>query len=66
MNEIIEADGLAAKAIAVAWEDGKSRLAWKASNKSPQGHRGALPGLAEPRLLIDKFSVRVLQKHLSR
>ena len=28
--------------------------------------RCALPGLAEPQLLIDKFSGRVLQKHLSR
>jgi len=41
------------------------RVSWKASNK-PQGHRGALPGLAEPQLLIDKISGRVLQKHLSR
>jgi len=28
--------------------------------------RCALPGLAEPQLLIDKVSGRVLQKHLSR
>lgn len=41
------------------------RVTWEASNK-PQGHRGALPGLAEPQLLIDKSSGRVLQKHLSR
>lgn len=41
------------------------RVAWKASNK-PQGHRGALPGLVEPQLPIEKFSGRVLQQHLSR
>lgn len=32
----------------------------------PQGHRGALPGLPEPSLLIEKRAGRILRKQLSR
>ncbi|SEF35476.1 hypothetical protein ABL840_25430 [Variovorax sp. NFACC27] len=40
-------------------------VSWEAKGK-PQGHRGALPGLVEASLLIEKSSGRLLQKHLSR
>ncbi|MGJ7504818.1 hypothetical protein ACSFBF_30975 [Variovorax sp. ZT5P49] len=46
-------------------EAGGYRVSWVAKDK-PQGHRGALPSLPEPELLIEKGAGRILQKHLSR
>jgi hypothetical protein len=65
MNETIEVDGLATQAITAAYEDARSS-GLSLENYKPQGHRGALAGLPEPSLLIEKRAGRVLQKHLSR
>ena len=40
-------------------------VAWVAKDK-PRGHRGSLPGVPEPSLLIEKGTGRVLQRHFSR
>lgn len=46
-------------------ETGGYSVSWEAEGK-PQGHRGALPGLVEASLLIEKSSGRILRKHLPR
>jgi len=51
--------------LVLAEESGDYSASWVAKGK-PQGYRGALPGLPEPNLLIEKRAGRVLRKQISR
>jgi len=51
--------------LVLAEESDDYSASWVAKGK-PQGHRGALPGLPEPSLLIEKRAGRILRKQLSR
>ena len=51
--------------LVLAEEPDDYSASWVTKGK-PQGHRGALPGLPEPSLLIEKRAGRILRKQLSR